>query len=97
MTDIDISKEGTQPMIAQEQTLTAADFWQMVGDLPDDKHYELVDGEIVAVAPPKRMNSYLVARLVTLFTNYADEHDLGAVFGADGGFILTATNVRIHS
>lgn len=82
-------------MTVHDRVFTAADFWERVQELPDDKLYELVNGEIIEVPPPKRKNSWLAGQLVTRFTVHAEKHDLGVVFGADGGFILTETNVRV--
>jgi Uma2 family endonuclease len=55
--------------------------------LPDDGHkYELIEGELITMAPPDRVHGVRQARLAHLFLNYSDEHG-GQVTG-EAGFIL---------
>jgi Uma2 family endonuclease len=79
----------------EQQLITAAQFFEQIAVLPDDQLYELVEGEIVTVPPPKRKSSWLALEIASELRNYTREHNLGMVFGADGGFILNDTNVRV--
>lgn len=79
-----------------EKLYTAEEFWEIAA-LPEneDKILELEDGVIIEVPAPKPLHSFLAARLVRLIGNFVEEHKLGYVLGADGGYTLSPRNVRI--
>ncbi|MDX2078135.1 MAG: Uma2 family endonuclease [bacterium] len=55
----------------------------------DDKYFELNHGEIVEMAPPATIHSYIVMRLSKSLCNFVDENDLGFVFGDNTGYVLS--------
>jgi Uma2 family endonuclease len=63
---------------------TAADLAAMGPDAP----YELIDGELRRVAPCFDDPSRIAVRSSSPLFAFVEEHDLGEVFGADGGFKL---------
>ena len=57
--------------------------------LPDDGYqYELVKGVLRRMAPASFRPSNIAARIVARLVAYSDEHGLGEVTGADGGYVL---------
>ncbi len=82
-------------MTIQDRTMTAAAFWKRVAELNTDTLYELVNGEMIEIPPPRRKNSRIAVRISTFLTNYAMEKDAGTVLGADGGYTLTEYDVRV--
>jgi Uma2 family endonuclease len=55
--------------------------------LPDDGHkYELIEGELITMAPPDHLHGMRQARLVFHFVGYAD--DFGGVVTGEAGFHL---------
>lgn len=51
--------------------------------LPDDgNRYEIIDGELHVTPAPGSLHQQVVARLITLFGNFCDEHGAGTTFGA---------------
>jgi len=58
-------------------------------DLPDDGYRsELVEGEIVRMAPAGGTHGIVAMRTGVLLSEYVDEHRLGVCFAAETGFIL---------
>jgi Uma2 family endonuclease len=82
-------------MVIREQTYTADEFYALMEARDDDLRFELIEGTIVEMAPPKSINSHIAHKIGMYLGLYVEENDLGYVFGADGGFALTATDVRI--
>lgn len=80
-------------MVTRERLYTAEEFWQF--DFEESKRYELIEGEIVEMAPSKPVNSITAARILAAVLNFVDAHDLGYVQGADGGYTLSPNTVRI--
>jgi Uma2 family endonuclease len=57
--------------------------------LPDnDKQYELVEGVLFEMSPSSRPHSRDGLRIATRLSSFVEDHNLGEVHGADGGFIL---------
>lgn len=79
----------------QEKHYTADEFWALIPELPDDKRYELIDGELIIMPPSSNKNSAIAIRIARHLGNYVEEHDLGYVLGADGGYTLSLGNVVI--
>lgn len=67
------------------QLMTAEDLWQMGAAA---EHAELIDGEIVQMAPPGGEHAIVQLRIGSRLLQYVDEHRLGQVFG-EAGFILS--------
>jgi Uma2 family endonuclease len=63
---------------------TAADLATMGSDAP----YELIDGELREVSPCFDDPSRIGVRISSPLFAFVEEHELGEVFGADGGFRL---------
>jgi Uma2 family endonuclease len=55
---------------------------------PPDGEWELIDGELVPVNPSGFAASSVGLRIGRLIGNFVDEHDLGEMTGADGGYVL---------
>lgn len=47
-------------MVTQERTLTAHEFWEQAESFPDDKVYELIDGEIIEMPPASKLHAKIV-------------------------------------
>jgi Uma2 family endonuclease len=54
-----------------------------------DVPYEVVDGELREVSPSGGDASRVALRISSPLWVFNEEHDLGEVFGADGGFVLS--------
>ncbi len=89
-------------MDIQQQLMTAVDYWTWVKQQPDSTQtYELING-ILVEAPPlinvisnHRENSWIALEIGSQLRNFVREHDLGRVFGADGGYTLFPNTVCI--
>lgn len=58
--------------------------------MPDDGYrYELVRGELRKMAPAGARHSNIGVKVAVSLSNHVTANDLGTVFGADGGFLLT--------
>lgn len=73
------------------------DVYWGVAALPenDERRLELDDGEIVDVGESRPINTVLAARIGRYIGNFVDEHDLGIVTSADGGFRLSGGVIRV--
>src|SRR5262245_45488704 len=57
--------------------------------LPDDgQRHELVAGELRSMAPSGGEHGRVIIKLTVPFATYIEAHGLGAVFGAETGFLL---------
>ena len=82
-------------MVLKEQVMTIEEFWAYAEQDESDRLYELVDGVIVDMAPPNRLNSWIVMEIGYHLKAYSKKHNSGHVFGSDGGFALDEKNMRI--
>ena len=72
-------------VIATDRPMTVDDLL----NLPDDGHmYELVEGQLVRMLPGGGGASTLALRLGARIEAFVEQHNLGAVTGADGEFDL---------
>ena len=56
---------------------------------PDDGlRHELVMGEVTNVSPGSSRHGFVISRLNRLIEVFVEQHKLGAVFGAETGFVL---------
>ena len=70
---------------AQQALMTAEELF----DLPDDDYkYELVEGELIRMAPTGGEHGVLTIRIGRILDEYVEAHDLGVCSGAETGFIL---------
>ena len=60
---------------------------------PDDKRYELLDGELVMTPAPLTAHQRVDMRLGSLLHTFVDEEDLGEVFPAPTDVVLSDTDV----
>ncbi len=57
--------------------------------MPDDgKRYELIEGELIELAPAGGRHSNIGLRIAALLFQHVDKSNLGDMFGADCGFFL---------
>lgn len=77
-------------MAVQDRLYTADDLWE-IAHLPenDDKRFELINGVIYELPPSSPANTIVAGLFVHKFNLYLEQHDLGYVTGADGGFIIS--------
>ena len=59
----------------------------------EDERYELIDGELILAAAPRRAHQRAEIRLATRLENYVEAHDLGEVYSAPFDVLLTDTDV----
>jgi Uma2 family endonuclease len=58
--------------------------------LPDDGlFYELDEGRLIRMSPAGGSHGRIGSRIVTELQNWADEHQAGAVYQSDTGFVLS--------
>jgi Uma2 family endonuclease len=73
-------------MVTTQKLMTAEELAQ----LPDDgQRYELIEGVLTTMAPSGGDHGMRSARSIISFGAYVIEHDLGEVFGAETGFLLS--------
>jgi len=70
---------------AERLLMTAEEFWNF--SAPTDAVVELVDGEVVEMAPPGPIHSRTDGRLQRRLGSFVEQHGLGEVF-PNSGFIL---------
>jgi len=68
----------TTKLITGEQLLAMGDIGRC----------ELIYGEVVKMSPSGSEHTHILAQIAKLLGNWNDEHRLGIVFGAEGGFYL---------
>jgi Uma2 family endonuclease len=74
-------------MTATIQSITAADLLRM----PDDSfRYELVTGELKKMVPAGHMHGKITVRLTWRLAQYVEHNNLGAVYAAETGFLLSS-------
>ena len=58
--------------------------------LPDDAHRSyVIRGELIRMGPAKAKHGACSAQFVRALGNFSEQHELGAVYTADTGFVLT--------
>lgn len=75
-------------MAVQERLYTAQELWERLHQGGENQRLELVQGEIVEIAPTGGQHGLVTMELGRLIANYAREQGLGFVAGAETGFIL---------
>jgi len=76
--------DGKELPMVTTKLYTAADLAAMGSDAP----YELIDGDLREVSPCFDDPSRIGIRIAAPLFAFVEEHELGEVFGADGGFRL---------
>jgi Uma2 family endonuclease len=75
----------TKTLITAEQLLQMSFLGERV---------ELSEGELIRMAPAGARHSRVAIRFGAILDEYVERRQLGAVFGADGGFVLAEDTVR---
>ena len=84
---------ATAPTI-HEETVHAEKDWS---NLPDDRRYEMVDGELVELPPMRRAPSIVAGKISRLFDQYIEDENLLFWVGSGASFRLglSSANFRI--
>src|SRR5258707_96141 len=72
-------------MVAREQLHTAEELLALSND---GKHFELIEGQLIEMAPTGAPHGLLSARFAYLLTSYVEQNPIGVVLGAETGFRL---------
>ena len=81
-------------MATEQRLLTAEDLFK----LPDDGYrYELLDGELVKMAPPGGEHGLVLFDVTLPLGNYVTAHDLGAVLVGGPGIVLRRNPDRVRA
>ena len=71
--------------MATQTQITADELLRM----PDDgKRYELIEGELIEMAPAGPRHGEIAATIVIVLGHYVRQNDLGTIFAAETGFLL---------
>lgn len=63
---------------------------EQLAAIPDDgNRYELVEGELRMMSPAGGRHGWIASRLNRLLSNHVEANQLGAVFAAETGFLLS--------
>lgn len=62
-------------------------------NMPEDERYELIDGELIMAAAPKKVHQRVDMRLGAKFFVHVETNDLGEVYSAPFDVYLSDTNV----
>ena len=60
---------------------------------PEDKRYELLDGDLIMVPAPRVAHQRNTKKLANLLDDFVENHDLGEVFIAPTDVVLSETDV----
>lgn len=77
------------PLPAHHRSLLTAE--ELLELSSDEYKYELVEGELIRMAPTGGEHGVLTIRLGRLLDEYVETHALGIVCGAETGFVLRRT------
>jgi len=83
-------------MELRERLYDIDDLWRLVCDSDDDKHYELIEGEIVEMAPPGWEHGTLAGEIYHYFRLFDPERKLGNPT-VDSGFYPAADRSTLLS
>jgi Uma2 family endonuclease len=72
--------------MATTKLMTAEDLYRMEDD---GWRHELIRGELIQMPPASHRHSKLAVRIARRLGDFVEEHQLGDVTGADGGYILS--------
>jgi Uma2 family endonuclease len=86
-------------MLAQEETAMATTRLLTIHDVehaPPEGDWELIDGELVEMAPAADESSSTGATILIHLGSYVLSQGLGRMYGADGGFVLFPERATIR-
>lgn len=72
--------------LPKSQGMTAEELLQFSGE--PGKRYELVDGELIEMAPAGAEHGSIAHRISRILGNYVFAHDLGDMYAAETGFLI---------
>ncbi len=72
--------------MSAQKTLVTAD--ELLRISAEGKRCELVDGEVIEMAPTGVNHARVVTRIALALAIYVDSHDLGTVLTGDAGFVI---------
>lgn len=61
--------------------------------LPEDRRYEIIDGELLMTPSPKTMHQIIIGRIFRILSEFAEEHDAGKVFIAPYDVVLSKHDI----
>lgn len=64
-------------MAVQQRVYDIDNLWQLVCDSDDDTHYELIEGEIIAMAPPGGEHGTIAGGIYYFFRRFDPQRKLG--------------------
>src|SRR4051794_20411758 len=73
-------------MVAREQLHTAEELLALSNE---GKRYELMEGQLIEMAPTGAQHGLLTAEFAYLLRDYTRQHDMGRVYGAETGFKIS--------
>src|SRR4051812_48755474 len=74
-------------MAVQEKLYTAEELWNLSAD--ETKHYELIEGELVAMSPTGGHHGEVNAQFSWLIMTHVRTKKLGHIYAAETGFKLS--------
>jgi Uma2 family endonuclease len=78
--------------MSSKTLLTVEDFERLV--LPEDKRYELDEGELVEMTFPSFLHNRIAKRIIKRLDAFVEAHSLGEVFIPDAGYALSEHTLR---
>ncbi|MEP7290120.1 MAG: Uma2 family endonuclease [Chloroflexota bacterium] len=79
-------------MVVQDRLYTAEDLWALP---EDDNRYELFKGTLIELPFHGAIHGLLTAQLIVLIGSFVYPHNLGQLYGAGTGFILSENPDRV--
>jgi Uma2 family endonuclease len=84
-------REAGIPRLIQRNAMMATTRLYTVEDVeqsPPEGEWELIDGELVPVSPASLRSAAATQRIGRFIGSYVEDHDLGLVTSAEGGFVI---------
>jgi Uma2 family endonuclease len=78
----------------RREQLTATEFWEQIESWPQEKRFELINGEVIEMPPPGWKHSAVATELAYLLKHFVREQKLGAVM-VEAGYTFAAAMVRV--
>lgn len=69
-------------------------YWEMVAMHPHQR-FELILGEVVPMSSSSPINTVIGVQIARFLANFVDEHQLGYVSGADGGYQVNTDTILL--
>lgn len=75
-------------MAVQQRVYSVDDFWQFVSEADDDRRFELIEGEIIEMAPPGQEHGFLAGLFFHHFLLFDPERKMGVPTVESGYYAL---------